>query len=197
MKKKLMLLLAVATASRCLAQELGKATLANHAIREFRTTPPYGLEKVRQLIKTRTVRREDEDDETGTDSLPEKLYRALSLREKFTYNMIYGESYSQNCDAGWIYPDEEKKIFGQLPDLFGEQNWSDRQLAFFSVNKDTVIALMLLGRINEYPVFKASISYQKLYAGKEKYYNGSLVFNSANEALIIQRATDFYNGRPK
>jgi hypothetical protein len=36
-----------------------------------------------------------------------------------------------------------------------------------------------------------------LYANKESYYEGALVFNQANEELIIQRATDLYNGLAK
>lgn len=249
MKKAFNVLLTILVCSSSFAQGQGpsKLTIAYHEdIREYKTTPPYGLEKVQKLIKTQTIRREDQDgDDSGTDSLPEKLYRSLSLREKFTYNMIYGESYSQNCDAGWVYPDEEKKIYGRLPDLFGEENWSSRQLDFFDVNKDTAIALMtesigrtkrvglnykqvivninatsmipllistynvkkndhdiltvlmLLMKNNAYPVFLESISFKKLYAGQDSYYNGSLVFNFANEALIIQRATDFYNGLAK
>jgi hypothetical protein len=249
MKKIFAFFLSVIVCSSCLAQEEYKdpspATMAYHTYRKYTTTPPYGLEKVRELIKKKTVRKADQDDDSGTDSLPTRLYASLSLREKFTYNMIYGESYSQNCDAGWVYPDEEKKIYGNLPDLFGEQSWGQRQISFFKDNKDSVIALMtesigrarrvglnykyvivqinatsmipllidiynlqkkdndiltvlmLLMRNNQYPPFIQSISYQKLYAGKEPYYMGSLVFNEANEALIIQRATDFYNGLSK
>lgn len=245
MRNAFIFLLAATVCSPCFAQD-GQSWDYRH-YRDYTTTPPFGLQKVRQLIKTRTVRKADPDnDDEGTDSLPEKLYRSLSLREKFTYNMIYGESYSQNCDAGLASPGEEKKIFGQLPsDLFGDNSWSDRQEAFFKDNKDSVVALMtesigrarrvglnykfvivninavsmiplligtynlqkkdhdiltvlmLLMRNNKYPPFMTSISYSKLYTGKVPYYAASLEFNSANEALIIQRATDFYNGLDK
>ena len=221
------------------------ASQAYHHYRKYKTNPPYGLEKVQQLIKDKTIRREDPDADAGTDSLPEKLYRSLSFREKFTYNMIYGESYAQTCDIDEAVVDEEKKIFGNLHSLFSEEAWGDRQDAFFKDNKDSVIALMTesIGRVNrvglnykhaivdinatsmipllidmynlqkkdhdiltvllllmknnKYPPFMGSISYEKLYAGKDTYYDRSLVFNSANEALIIQRATDFYNGLSK
>jgi hypothetical protein len=250
MTKYLVSFLMVIISCHCLAQdeEEGKApapvSRVYHQYREYTTTPPYGIEKVRQLIKAKTARRE-EDNDTGMDSLPPKLYRALSLREKFTYNMIFGESFYQNCDIDEPVPDEEKKIFGELPRLFSEEGWSNRQLDFFKENKDSVMALMiesigrakrvglnykhaiveinamsmipllidmynlqkkdhdiltvlmLLMRDNKYPPFMASASYTKLYAGKDSYYSSSLVFNPANEALIIQRAMDFYHGVSK
>ena len=62
---------------------------------------------------------------------------------------------------------------------------------------DILTVLVLLMKNNYYPPFIKSISYDKMYAGKDVYYHGSIVFNSANEALVIQRATDFYNGLPK
>ena len=234
----------------CLAQdeiqEAGPASRAYHEYRGYTTTPPYGIERVKQLIKARTVRRENPDyEDAGSDSLPEKLYQSLPLREKFTYNMIYGEHFSQNCDYVPAAAGEEKKIYANLPRLFSEEAWSPRQDDFFKDNKDSVIVLMtesitrarrvglnykhvivdinavsmipflintyhlqkkdhdiltvlmLLMKNNRYPPFVSSVSYTKLYAGKDRYYNGSLVFNTANEALIIQRATDFYNGFAK
>lgn len=248
MKKTYAFVLLILVYSRCFAQppDYSPASEAYHKYRHYTTTPPYGLEKVRQLIKNKTVRRENPDyEDAGKDSLPERLYRSLSLQEKFTYNMTYGEYFSQNCDIDLPVKDEEKKIFANLPRLFSEEAWSERQDAFFNDNKDSVIALMtesitrarriglnykhviidinavsmipflidtyntgkkdhdiltvlmLLMKNNKYPPFVSSLSYAKLYAGKDKYYDGALVFNSANEALIIQRATDFYNGLKK
>ncbi len=40
--------------------------------------------------------------------------------------MIHAEDYSQNCDI-FFTDDEDKKIFGHLPDFFGIANWSERQ----------------------------------------------------------------------
>ena len=250
MKKIALLLNLLVICSSCLAQDddqgPGRESQAYRKYRDYTTIPPYGLEKVRELIRHKTVKREDPDTDDETDSLPEKLYRSLSLREKFTYNMIYGESYRQNCDAGLALPGEEKRIFGHLPsDQFGDNTWSRRQEDFFKDNKDSVIALMtesiirakrvglnykqvivdinaasmipllidtynlqkkdhdiltvllLLMYNNKYPPFMASASCTKLYGGKEPYYDVSLTFNSANEALIIQRSNDFYNGLSK
>jgi len=217
-----------------------KASWAYESYRNKRTRPPYGLEKVLNLIKTAP----SVDDE-GSTVLPSKIYASLTLREKFTYNMVHGESYSQNCDGGIATVDEEKKIWALLPDPLGEEHWSGRQTDFFNQNHDTVVALMtesiershrvgvnyknviveinatemipllistyntdkkdhdiltllmLLMLNNKYPPFMSSVSYTKLYANKESRWESYLSFNAANEALIIQRATDFYNGLPK
>lgn len=249
MKYLTLLLPIIGSCLHCLAQDdekrPGPQDKAYHEYRDYTTTPPYGLAKVKQLIKEKTIHRDDPDADAGTDSLPERLYRSLSFREKFTYNMIYAESFAQNCDVNEAVVDEEKKIFGQLPSLFPEHAWGNRQEAFFKVNKDSVIALMtesigrakrvglnykyvivdinatsmipllidtynlqkkdhdiltvlmLLMHNNKYPPFMESLSNKKLYETNEIYYGVSLTFNSANEALIIQRATDFYNGLGK
>jgi len=245
MKQLILSCLVAVICSACAAQddgykEPGPASQAYHAYRAYSAVPPYGLQRVRQLIKAKTVRREIPDsDDAGTDSLPEKLYQTLSLREKFTYNAIYGESFSQNCDGFFPVADEEKKIFGNIPDVMGDQYWSSRQIGFFKDNKDSVIALMtesigrtkrvgvnykhiifeinatsmipfllqtynlqkrdhdiltllmLLMKKNDYAPFSTSASYRKLY-GSGHDYDAALNYNAANEALIIQRATDFY-----
>ena len=99
--------------------------------------PDYSLKKVRELISTIKTK--------GYGSnhvLENKTYESLKLREKFTYNMIHAESYGQICSLFPIETDAEKKIFAQLPDVFGEDNWSSHQIDFFKSNKDSVIELM-------------------------------------------------------
>ena len=54
--------------------------------------------------------------------------------------------------------------------------------------------LMLLMKNNQYAEFINSTSYKKLYGQEEGEYAAYLVYNKANEDLIIQRATNFYNG---
>ena len=250
MKIILLLLFTVCSCFSCMAQEEDQdpspASQAYHQSRYYETTPPYGLAKVRQLIKDKIVHREGKyEDDAWTDSLPEKFYRSLSVREKFTYNMIYYESYSQGCNASLPVVDEEKRIYAHIPDFQGDGYWSGRQTRFFNDNKDSVIALMtesitrsrkvglnykhviidvnavsmipLLIRTynlqkkdhdiltillmfmvnNNYAPFYASVSYKKLYGSGHTYSYTALNYNSANEALIIQRATDFYNGLGK
>ena len=122
-----------------IAQRRGKRhvdeDLVYHAVRVRLTVPPYGLTKIQALIKKiQTV-----DD---NKAMSKRDYDALSLREKFTYNMIHAESYSQNCDAEPPETEEDKKIFAYLPDAFGEYAWSERQTKFLSGNRDSVIAFM-------------------------------------------------------
>jgi len=161
---------------------------------------------------------------------------------KFTYHMIHPESYSQNCDGMPERPFPESRIYGQLPNVFNEFEWSDRQLKFFKDQRDSVEQLMktliekndkvgenfmqaidemnakelipsiidcykkqqnkdhyiltlllLLMKKNEYPEFLNSSSYKKLYTLNENSYTAYLVYNQANEDLIIKRALNFYN----
>lgn len=105
------------------------------------TIPPYSIEKIRILIGAlKPV--DNADGWTSTKALSAKTYASLSLQEKFTYHMIHGETYSQNCDGIPPIPDEQKKLFGYLSDPFGEYEWADRQKKFFKDNKDSVVALM-------------------------------------------------------
>ncbi|MBS1663195.1 MAG: hypothetical protein JST68_19285 [Bacteroidetes bacterium] len=245
-----LLLLTLTIGLSCFSQddnykEPSKESQAYHKQRHRLTTPPYGLEKVKSLAaKVKPVR---DDDDVTTTALSPKVYESLSLREKFTYNMTYPESNSQNCDITPTLQDEQKKIFGHLPDVFGEDHWSERQMKFFEKNKDSVMSIMkesidrshhvglnykwiivdinakemipflittynsdkndrdiltvllLLMEKNKYPEFMKSTSYKKLYASVEEnynnYYTAYLDLNKANEDLIIQRATDFYNGK--
>ncbi len=222
-------------------EEWKPASKESQAYAEYRskiTVPPYGLTKVKKLIAG--IQMADED---GVPSKPaEKDYMALSLREKFTYHMINPEIFSQNCDVSPPVQDEHKKIFGVLPDAFGEQSWSERQRNFLTSHRDSVMAiiresvtrskrmglnykhavvevngkemipflietynadkkdhdiltvLLLLMKKNEYRPFLAASSYRKLY-GNDTDFNAYIDFNPANEALIIERATNFYKNR--
>lgn len=109
---------------------------AYSAWREKLTVPPYGLTKIQSLIDK--IKKDDEDNE----ALKPADYNALSLREKFTYNMIHAESYSQICDMIPEPKNPHLKIFAYLPDAFFEHNWSERQTKFFSSNRDSVIQFM-------------------------------------------------------
>jgi hypothetical protein len=225
-------------------KEASKESRLYHSYRLETSNPLYSLKKIEELVsKIKAV-----DDETGLggkETLNKKTYLSLSFPEKFTYHMIHPESYSQNCDAMPPIQDEQKKIFAQLPDVFGEFEWSERQTKFFLANRDSVILLMkacitkdnriglnfkhviidinakemipllisiyntnkkdhdiltmlmLLMKDNEYDQFLNSTSYKKLYADSDASYKAYLTFNTANEELIIKRATDFYNGLHK
>jgi hypothetical protein len=113
-----------------------KESEAYHEYRIRPTIPPYGLSKIKALLKGITP------DEEDTEALKNDDFQSLSLREKFTYVMIHGESYSQNCDAMPPIQDEHKKIFANLPEAFNEYAWSDRQSGWLKKNRDSVISLI-------------------------------------------------------
>lgn len=117
-------------------KEASKESQAYHQYRIKLSIPPYSLPKIKKLVKG--IKANDEDDM----KLKSSIYQSLSLREKFTYHMIHAESFSQNCDAMPPIQDEQKKIFGQLPDAFDEFRWSDGQIKFLKTNKDSVVALI-------------------------------------------------------
>jgi hypothetical protein len=246
MKKLIPLLLVLAATLPARAQDEEKhpseTSKTYHHARQRTTTPPYGIEKIRALLPKMKAVPDKDNEDAGTEGLSATVYSSLSLREKFTYNMIHGESYFQNCDINMPSFDEEKKIFGELPGVFGEENWSDRQRKFFKDNKDSVIGLiresigrthyvglnykqtlvdinatemipflvdfykqqrkdhdiltvlLLLMLNNNYPPFMSSQSFNKLYAKGVIRYEAYLAGNTANQDLIMQRATDFYNG---
>jgi len=123
-------------------KEPSKASKDYHDYRLYESTPPYSLEKVKTLIKKNTKYTESEDFDGGTKALDKKTFNSLSLREKFTYTMIHGENWSQNCDVNLPELDEEKKIFGHLSDILGEDSWSDRQTKFLNDNRDSVMAII-------------------------------------------------------
>lgn len=118
-------------------KEASKESQAYHKYRQHLSYPPYSFEKINQIIKKQVI----EDSEYNL-VLKDNIYASLSLKEKFTYNMLHAESYSQNCDAMPPIQDEQKKIFGYVPDAFDEFAWSERQEKFFKDNKDSVIALI-------------------------------------------------------
>jgi hypothetical protein len=212
--------------------------------RENISVPPFGLAKVMAAIRKMQHVDDTVDDMKFTIALGDSIYNALSFDEKFTYNMIHAESYSQNCNALPEHMNDNDRIYGRLRDLFGEYSWSTRQLNFFKDNRDSVLQLMKAviekqGRVgmnflevileinatdmtpylihtyqnydmsnhyiltammelmekNKYPEFLQSVSYKKLYGNAEATYSAYLSYNKANEDLIIQRATNFYNSR--
>jgi hypothetical protein len=221
-------------------KEASASSQAYHTYRQKNTIPPYGLAKVKKLI-AKMVYVENDGNDSGTSGLDNKTYMALSLREKFTYHMIHAEVSSQNCDASPPILEEDKKIFGNLPDAFSEAAWSERQENFLQSNRDSVLALikasisrtnrvglnykaaivqvngrelipflietykreqkdydiltvlMLLMKKGEYKPFMTSASFVKLYGSKSTYLS-FIDHNKANEELIINRATAFYNG---
>ena len=119
-------------------------TAADEAYREFRmrkTRPPYGLDRINKLIKSIENNAFEEAD-AGVSALKPEQFKALSLREKFTYVMIHPEMYSQNCAIFIPQPHEDKKIFANLMSWMYEETWSERQINFLRENRDSVMSLI-------------------------------------------------------
>jgi hypothetical protein len=116
---------------------VGNESMTIYKDRRDITVPSYGIQKIRGLIAQ--ARKEEPGMSTV---LSPQIYSALSLREKFTYHMINGETYSQNCSMVMIDRDEQKKIYARLPDIFGLNDWSSRQWDFLRDNRDSVIVFM-------------------------------------------------------
>lgn len=58
---------------------------------------------------------------------------------------------------------------------------------------DILTVLLLLIKKNQYKPFLESTGYKKLY-GNDSDYRSFILYNEANEELVIKRAMDFYNG---
>lgn len=114
-----------------------KSALAYRKYREALTQPTYGLKKVKALISKIKL---GPDNELELDA---KSYQSLSFKERFTFNLIHGEAYSQNCDAMPIFEKEAERIFGHIPGpLADERSWSERQRAFFTENRAETLKLL-------------------------------------------------------
>ena len=111
-------------------------TNAYHEWRTRLTVPPYGIDKVRDMIK------KIKPDSENNEELKAADYNSLSMREKFTYNMIHAESYCRDCAIASGTKDEDKKIYAYLPGAYRGFAWSERQTKFFSSNRDSVIEFM-------------------------------------------------------
>jgi len=141
MRTFLSLCVIAAAASSTFAQEPAQpeasaATKKYHAYRTTTTAPTYGLSKVKGLIAK--IKADSEDNQRLSD----KLYDSLSFKEKFTYAMLHGEDFSQNCDMMPIFQDEEKKVFAYPVGAWDDSSvWSDRQTKFMKSNRSKVIAL--------------------------------------------------------
>lgn len=109
---------------------------AYHESRTRLTVPPYGIEKIRALISKIKPGSDNSEELKATD------YNALSMREKFTYNMIHAESYCRDCVTASPSKNEDKKIYAYLPGAYRRFAWSERQTKFFSGNRDSVIQFM-------------------------------------------------------
>lgn len=92
--------------------------------------PSYNLSKIEKLISKLSSMNGIESNEYNDRYISEKDFDKLTIKEKFTYTMVYPEikSSSEGMDALAIY--EENKIFGELPTSVNDPKWSARQKKF-------------------------------------------------------------------
>jgi hypothetical protein len=124
-----------------LAQEMPEASKTSQAYRTFRETltkPSFGLTKVEALLKKYKLRESSDD-----SKLPAKELAKLTTAELFTYHMIFGEGYSQNCDAMPIFVDEEKHIYAYPPSAMqDERGWTEDQLKVMKSKRTAFLPLL-------------------------------------------------------
>lgn len=143
MKKLLSLCLAVAAAASLFAQDEmdgprpSKESLKYSEFRSQSVEPTWGLAKIKKIVMNL------KEDEEMNRRVADKVFNSWSLSEKFTYTMIHGEDFSQNCDMMPLILDEHKKVFSYFPGVFGDESaWSQRQMKFMENNRSQVLDLM-------------------------------------------------------
>ncbi|HEY3783010.1 MAG TPA: hypothetical protein VGL56_18170 [Fimbriimonadaceae bacterium] len=148
---KLFLLGLVAVSVNAFAQMDPNASATSKAYAAYRvydTTPPYGLAKVKTLIKT-AKHKDIAEGDTYLVALTDSQFNSLSFEEKYTYVMIHPEQFQQNCDGPFLKNGEEKMVFPYLPSSSTEMGLSDRETQFLKNNKSKVVELMKeeIGRV--------------------------------------------------
>lgn len=135
---KKLLIICIALAGWSVAHSQGSTADEKYrAYRHETTEPPYALAKVKSLIAK--IKRDNEDNRY----LPEQTYAQLSTREKFTYVLLHGEDFAQNCAVMPQVANERSKIFAHIPEPFDEESlWSRRQRAFLNQNRASVIGML-------------------------------------------------------
>lgn len=119
-----------------------KEDLKYYNNREKLSYPPFGLRKIRKLIKAemRKIPRDYPVDDFNV-GITDSKFEKLSLEEKFAYCLIHPEIYSQNCAESIYFFEPQNKIFGELTSSYPLQGWSDRQITFFETYKKDNLVL--------------------------------------------------------
>ncbi|CVK16697.1 hypothetical protein Ga0061079_10987 [Apibacter mensalis] len=97
--------------------------------------PSYNLSKIEKLI-AKSMSMNSFEETKNTDNinfhLSEKDFNKLTIKEKFTYTMIYPEIIPSNVNTDSTIIHEENKIFGMLPSSNNYPKWSVRQKKFLN-----------------------------------------------------------------
>ena len=123
----------VARAQRDLDEkDVSPATRRYHELRQQDTEPPFALAKAKAAIKPL------DDEKTASP-----LWPRMSVEERFTYCMLHGEVFDQNCAEMPWFVDEEEKVFAYpAPFEYGQAQWSPRQTAFLKGRRGAVVGLL-------------------------------------------------------
>ncbi|MCW5937504.1 MAG: hypothetical protein KIT11_09385 [Fimbriimonadaceae bacterium] len=146
-----------------ICQEEGSYVRPSSASRQYNEYRKQLTEPLRHVAKIKALVARLKRNENDDLMLPDKVYNSLSVDEKFTFCMLHGEYFSQNCDAMPPIQDEDKKIFPFPPAAFGDEaTWSQRQLDFMAKNRAKVVSLLretIRARQRVGVNFKAAIDY--------------------------------------
>lgn len=143
MKRLLALCLIAATASSLFAQEGMDGPPASSESRKYNRFRHQGVEPTWGLAKIKAVVKGLKEDEDMNRRVSDRIFNSWSLEEKFTYTMIHGEDFSQNCDVMPEIQDEHKKVFAYFPGAFYDHAaWSERQRNFMQKNRTKVVDLI-------------------------------------------------------
>ena len=121
------------------AAQRGKdpAAWANERYVTAQTEPSFELSKVHKLIKA--IKFDAHDNLV----LPAAKFKALDTKGKFTYCMIHGEVFDQNCSGMPYTLNADKRIAAYTLGRFGDDSgWSHRQRAFLRENRKEIIPLL-------------------------------------------------------
>ncbi|MBY0537724.1 MAG: hypothetical protein K2P88_17840 [Chitinophagaceae bacterium] len=116
----------------------GKDKSISRAYKYKMTIVVWGLEKIsRMKVEAAAInKKEGVTDYSGF--LKQHQYDSLTVRQKFTYAMMYPETFAQICSISLETESEDKIIKFYLPRLSGDFQLSQRQRNFLIRNKDSV-----------------------------------------------------------
>lgn len=143
MRNLLSLCLIAVAATSLFAQEGMDGPKPSSVSRKYAEYRLVNLEPKWGLAKIKTVVKGLKEDQDMNRKVTDQVFNSWNVQEKFTYTMIHGEDFSQNCDMMPQIVDEEKKVFSHFPGAFNDEaTWSERQIKFMEANRTKVIELM-------------------------------------------------------
>ncbi len=212
-----------------------------HDYRQVNSEPPFGLAHVKAVIA-----KVDKQANTDSPAISPAMFAKLSTAEKFTYCMLHGDVFDQNCNGMPPFLGEEQKIFAfPCAPFWDQMKMSPMQASFLKAHRtacigyirttmnsthwcgpnlnaaiidlkayelipdmvklfnrdhkdqDLMSTFCVLMKNANFPEFKKSITYKKLYGDPDNSYKSFIDGNSANQQLCIKRAMDYYHSKKR